>query len=77
MNIKCPGCQSDMILGNLYGDRYALKWLPSEYSLVMGIWAFDSIKIGTSFTGFTRPRAIAYRCDKCQMTVIPNNGSRA
>jgi len=44
IKVKCPYCNEEMIIGNIYGDRYILKWLPEDEKLFLGIWAKDSIK---------------------------------
>ena len=28
--MNCPYCDKEMKLGLIYGDRYSLKWIPSE-----------------------------------------------
>ena len=45
--MKCPYCQEEMINGLIYGDRYSLKWMPEDKELILGIWAHDSIEVGS------------------------------
>jgi hypothetical protein len=70
--MKCPYCSDEMVLGNLYGDRYALKWLPKDKGLVLGIWAANGIKIGSS-GGLARPKASAYVCKAYNKMIIDIN----
>ena len=49
--MKCPYCNEEMIKGFLYGDRYALKWLPENKKLLFGIWAKGGIKVDSHKIG--------------------------
>ena len=67
--MKCPYCKAEMARGNIYGDRYKLKWLPEEKSLLFGIWAIGGIKLGVG-AGFGRPRVEANMCQACRKCII-------
>ncbi|HAD81649.1 TPA: hypothetical protein DCG35_04105 [Candidatus Edwardsbacteria bacterium] len=58
-----------MVRGYIYGDRYKLKWLPEEKSLLLGLWAIGSIKLG-EFAGFGRPKVGANMCQACRKFII-------
>jgi hypothetical protein len=73
--MKCPECQAEMMRGYLYGDRFSLKWLPESTPLFLGIWAFGGKTIGTShFMLGGRHKAKCYRCEKCKLSMIKNDG---
>jgi hypothetical protein len=55
--------------GYIYGDRYKMKWLPEEKSLVLGIWAKDGIELG-EYKGLGRPRVEAHMCRTCNKFII-------
>ncbi|OGF05734.1 MAG: hypothetical protein A2509_09820 [Candidatus Edwardsbacteria bacterium RIFOXYD12_FULL_50_11] len=67
--MKCPYCTAEMVRGYIYGDRYKLKWLPEEKSLLLGLWAIGSIKLG-EFAGFGRPKVGANMCQACRKFII-------
>ncbi|HBZ85825.1 MAG TPA: hypothetical protein DEO67_01620 [Candidatus Edwardsbacteria bacterium] len=58
-----------MVRGYIYGDRYKLKWLPEEKSLLLGLWAIGSSKLG-EFAGFGRPKVGANMCQACRKFII-------
>lgn len=68
--MNCPYCSTEMIDGNIYGDRYQLKWLPKTQKLKWGIWATNSLKLGTTSLGGNRPRIASSLCQSCQKMVI-------
>lgn len=70
--MKCPYCNAEMTKGYIYGDRYALKWLPATKDLFMGIWAKGGITLGES--GLGRPRVESFMCNACQKFIVTNSG---
>lgn len=50
----CSSCGNEMVKGNLFGDRYALKWQAEDKKLVAGIWSKGGIKLKTN-SAFGRP----------------------
>jgi hypothetical protein len=68
--MKCPYCNGEMVKGNIFGDRYALKWLPEEEKLFMGIWAVGGIQIGNSRGLLQRPKVEAFMCNSCHKLII-------
>lgn len=67
--MNCPYCQSELIPGFIYGDRYALKWLPEDKPLAGGIFAVGGEQIGTK-SPFSRPRVKGYKCNNCNKIII-------
>jgi hypothetical protein len=67
--MKCPYCKAEMARGNIYGDRYALKWMPEGKSLLLGIWAVGGIKIGSGGV-LGRPKAEANMCQACRKLIV-------
>jgi len=61
-----------MIQGNIYGDRYNLKWLPEETPLFLGIWAKGGIELGQSEMLFSRPKVETFMCNTCHKFIINN-----
>ena len=41
----CSSCGNEMVKGNLFGDRYALKWQAEDKKLVAGIWSTGGHKV--------------------------------
>ncbi len=72
MVVNCPYCKKELISGFIYGDRYALKWLPEEKKLTGGIFAFGGERIGTK-GHLKRPRVKGYKCTSCNKIVIDLN----
>lgn len=69
--MECPYCGNVMIAGRILGDRYALKWMPNEKSLLMGIFAHSSIRLGErSLVG--RPSVDTMYCRMCKKMIINN-----
>lgn len=66
--MNCPYCERKLEYGYIYGDRYALKWLPKSVKLKLGVFAIGGQKIGTS--NFGRPRVLALKCEECQKLMI-------
>jgi hypothetical protein len=62
-----------MEMGKIYGDRYAMKWLPDKDGLTLGIWAIGGLQMGSTHI-FSRPRIIAFRCRICRLSLIENDG---
>lgn len=71
--MKCPYCNEEMIKGFLYGDRYALKWLPENKKLLFGIWAKGGIKVDSHSSSLYRSRAETNMCHSCQKMIIDLN----
>ncbi|NOW90343.1 hypothetical protein BCD91_002366 [Clostridium beijerinckii] len=71
----CPYCNVEMIKGYIYGDRYALKWLPEEKKLFLGIWAKGGIVLGNGdIKGIGgRPTVESYMCHNCNKLIIDTN----
>ena len=65
----CSSCGNEMVKGNLFGDRYALKWQAEDKKLVAGIWSTGGIKLKTN-SAFGRLRSEAYVCQQCKKLVI-------
>jgi len=67
---NCPFCDGPTEAGAVYGDRYQLKWMPSDASLLLGIWAVGGESIGSGGAMMmTRPRVKGYRCTKCRKII--------
>lgn len=73
MEHKCSYCQSILIKGKIYGDRYQMKFMPLEDKLNLGIWVKSNhIPLGkSSFVG--RPSVDATYCDACKKIIIDLN----
>lgn len=71
--MKCPYCDREMAKGNIYGDRYKLKWLPEVKRLFMGIWAKAGIELGQRGGLFGRPKVEAFMCNACHKFIIDTN----
>lgn len=69
----CTKCQNEMVVGNLLGDRYALKWMPSDDKLTLGTFAKNAITFKKSGL-FSRPKLEAFVCQTCNTMVIDMNG---
>ena len=67
--MQCPFCGEEMVRGYIYGDRYALKWLPEEKDLVLGLWAVGGIKLGEDSPA-GRPRVKSNNCNTCSKIII-------
>ena len=63
--MRCPFCDEEMVKGKILGDRYALEWMPEDQKLFLGIWARNSITLGSHRTAFGRPYTEAFVCNKC------------
>ena len=68
----CPFCQSEMVKGYLYGDRYALKWQAEDSKLIAGIWSAGGIKFKKNSV-LGRPRTESFMCKSCKKMVIDVN----
>lgn len=68
--MKCPYCNTEMIKGTIYGDRYKLKWTPDTKGLFMGIWANDSIELGKGGGFSGRPKVETFMCKSCHKFII-------
>lgn len=69
----CGTCQKKMVVGNLLGDRYALKWMPEDEKMLLGTFANNSIVFKkSSFIG--RPKVEAFVCTNCNSMHIDMNG---
>ncbi len=74
--MKCPYCNEEMTKGDIYGDRYPLKWLPRNKKLLFGLWAAGGVRLGEGGGGFgVRPRVEARLCSACKKIVIDLNES--
>jgi hypothetical protein len=62
-----------MTKGYIYGDRYALKWLPEKKDLLLGLWAVGGTKLGEGGGLFERPRVEAHMCHACNKYIIDMN----
>jgi len=74
--MKCPLCGVEMVSGKLYGDRYALKWLPSGKRLFLGIWAKGGEKIDDRTGGekyISRPYVKGNKCAHCKKIILDIN----
>ncbi|MEG0292853.1 PF20097 family protein [Enterococcus sp.] len=71
--MNCAKCENEMIAGNLLGDRYALKWMPGNEKLTLGVLAKNAITFKSSGM-FGRPKVEAFVCHDCQTMVIDMNG---
>ena len=58
-----------MTKGTIYGDRYALKWLPEDKKLFLGLWAKGGKKVGVG-GAFERPHVESYMCRSCSKMII-------
>jgi len=67
--MKCPYCSTEMTKGTIYGDRYALKWLPEDKKLFLGLWAKGGTKVGVGGV-FERPQVESYMCRSCSKMII-------
>ena len=72
--MKCPNCDMEMTRGKIYGDRYALKWTSDANGLFLGIWARGANIIGRASILIGRASAVSFRCNGCELSVIPNDG---
>lgn len=70
---KCPFCENILVDGFIYGDRYALKWLPKNKKLFLGLFAVGGIKISDYEQG--RPGVRALNCSNCKKMVIDYHGN--
>ena len=69
--MKCPMCGGAMEQGNIFGDRYTMKWMPENKELFLGIWAFGGESVGGRKSGIlSRPSASGYKCALCRKIVI-------
>ncbi|MFW8053866.1 PF20097 family protein [Vagococcus fluvialis] len=77
--MNCGTCSKEMIKGNLFGDRYALKWLPDDKKLIGGTFinAADGIVLKKNSSLVGRPRNEAFVCDNCGHLVIDLNSQQA
>jgi hypothetical protein len=71
--MNCPYCKEEMIKGFVYGDRYALKWLPETKNLLMGIWAKDGLTVSKRGKYGGRTRVEALMCQSCHKLMIDMN----
>lgn len=65
-----------MVSGKLYGDRYALKWLPSEKRLFLGIWAKGGEEIDDRMGAgkfISRPYVKGHKCKHCKKIILDIN----
>jgi len=67
--MNCPKCNKIMTQGRLLGDRYKIKWMNDSDKLFLGLWAFNSIGLGTGLLS-GRPKVKGFRCESCQMILI-------
>ena len=68
---SCPYCNTELIEGDIYGDRYSLKWLPKHQSLLMGIWVKGGQVISKKSNLFmSRPKTKSYKCFSCNKIII-------
>lgn len=73
-NNQCPYCGGKLIKGNIFGERYSLKWVPKEDKLIMGIWVKSNyIPIGSGGIFGKRPRVATDYCKKCNKMIIDLN----
>jgi hypothetical protein len=71
--MKCPLCSAEMISGKLYGDKYALKWLPSGQKLFLGIWAIGGETIDSRTGGekyLARTYSNGHKCEHCRKIIL-------
>lgn len=66
----CAKCENKMVAGNLLGDRYALKWMPADEKLMLGIFAKNNITFKNSGGLLGRPKVEAYVCQTCNTMTI-------
>ena len=68
---KCPYCNKEMVEGNIYGDRYDLKWLPITKKLLLGIFARGGISLVTEVSKYgLKPMIRTYMCEDCGKFII-------
>ncbi len=66
--MKCPSCEGNMVLGFIYGDRYALKWVPEkEDKGAILQWFSKGIKLSSPFSN---NKVESYLCEKCNKIMI-------
>ncbi|MCR8969081.1 PF20097 family protein [Facklamia sp. 7083-14-GEN3] len=68
--MECPNCGSEMVKGNLIGDRYAIKWQPADKKLVAGIFANGGFALKDNSSLFGRPKTEAYVCENCELLTV-------
>lgn len=78
IKMKCPFCNNEMENGNLFGDKYKLKWVSATKKLFMGIWAKDSISIDSRTSSqrfYKRTFVVGNICKNCNKIIldIPKN----
>ncbi len=66
--MKCPYCENKLTPGYIYGDRYALKWLPDNKKLTLG-FAIGSETLPSSNHSL-RPSVKTYKCNDCKKMII-------
>lgn len=69
----CTKCENKMVPGNLLGDRYALKWMPADEKLILGIFAKNGISFKSSGL-FGRPKVESFVCETCNTMLIDMDG---
>lgn len=70
--MECPYCKKEMIEGYIYGESYALKWLPADKELLGGTFALGGIKLKSSMFG-GRQNVKAFNCLDCNKLIIDLN----
>lgn len=66
--MKCPYCNSELIKGYIYGDRYSLKWLEADKNLFLGVFAKGALTIGDQKS--MRPKVTANKCTHCKKMIV-------
>lgn len=68
--MNCPYCENEMVEGKILGDRYMLKWMPADKKKTLGIFANNSINVGSKGGLVGRPYAVASYCKECNKMVV-------
>lgn len=66
--MKCPFCNAEMEPGNVFGDKFSLKWMHEDKKLILGAWTHDAIVLAEKGV-IRRPRFKAFICIKCKKLI--------
>ena len=67
--MKCPFCNKEMIVGSIFQDRSALKWVPADKD--RGLLNFTPLVKGIKLTSITDSMTVkVFYCDKCRKFII-------